>query len=188
MQDIEGLLHPATVIDPKPAAIVPSIHPSRVNNFNTTALAAEDTSFRPGANDIAHELQRKLDPAESTKKKSSLDEKRTKGKKKLEQRNISPKPFVPPVLVATGDAIDNALGYFLQGLTGEAQALSTLVTKLKSDVKAGGRVVNVRKEVFARLGLRREGVNEDGSGGRIVVEVLENRGKSGGTSEEEEDD
>ena len=53
--------------------------------------------------------------------------------------------------------------------------MGSLVTQLKKEVKDGGRVMNVNRELFARLLLRREGVAEDGSGGRIVVDILQKR-------------
>ena len=63
--------------------------------------------------------------------------------------------------------------------------METLVKRLKSDVKAGGRIMNIHQELFARLGLRREGVAEDGSGGRIMVEIIEKRGKPADEDDDE---
>ena len=58
------------------------------------------------------------------------------------------------------------------GLGVEGRVLAEMVGKCKVDVRDGGRLLNVNKELYARLGLRREGVQEDGSGGQIVVTIL----------------
>jgi hypothetical protein len=65
--------------------------------------------------------------------------------------------------------------------------MAGLVNRLKNDVKSGGRVMNINKELFSRLRMRRVGVDEDGSEGKIVVEVVE-RGKQEADSSDSDDE
>jgi hypothetical protein len=77
--------------------------------------------------------------------------------------------------VITRDPIEDPVKHFVEGLTGEPQKLGLLVTRCKDDVRSGGGRLNVSRGLLGRFGLRREGGGEDGSGGRIVVEILERK-------------
>jgi len=90
----------------------------------------------------------------------------------MAKRYEEPKPFVRKELVATRDPIDDALEHLLVGVGVEGTVLAEMVAKCKVDIRDGGRVLNLNKELYARLGLRREGVQEDGTGGQIVVTIL----------------
>jgi len=90
----------------------------------------------------------------------------------MAKRYEEPKSFVKKELVATRDPIDDALEHMLQEVGTEGKVLSGMVAKCKADVRDGGRVLNVNRELYARLGLKREGVQEDGTGGQIVVTLL----------------
>jgi len=66
--------------------------------------------------------------------------------------------------------------------------LAEMVGKCKVDVREAGRLLNVNKELYARLGLRREGVQEDGSGGQIVVTILPRKIRAKDQNGNNEDD
>ena len=70
------------------------------------------------------------------------------------------------------EPIDDAMEHFLLELGTEGRVLAEMVAKCKTDVRDGGRILNPNRELFARLGLRREGVQADGSGGQIVATIL----------------
>jgi hypothetical protein len=149
-----------------------------MRNFtNTDTFAAVDPSFLPRKKDILRArkaLDRSLHPPprKPIVKKLTLAEKRAKRAAKKEKRYEEPKPFVKKELIATRDPIDDALEHLLVGVGQEGRVLAEMVGKCKVDVREGGRLLNVNKELYARLGLRREGVQEDGSGGQIVVTIL----------------
>jgi len=58
-----------------------------------------------------------------------------------------------------------------------------LVNRLKNDVKAGGRVMSINKELFSRLRMRRDGADDDGSVGKIVVEIVESVKQEAGSGD-----
>ena len=74
--------------------------------------------------------------------------------------------------MATREPIDDALEHLLQEVGSEGKVLAEMLAKCKVDVRDGGRLLNVNRELYARLGLKREGVQEDGSGGHIIVTLL----------------
>jgi hypothetical protein len=191
MPDITTLLIPDLILDPKVAAAISTIHPSRIENFtNTTTFTEVDPSFLPRPKDIQRarrQLEKRLNPPQPTKKKLNLQEKQALRKERAEKRARAPVVFERKELVPTRDPIDDALKHFLEGLTGEGQVMAGLVNRLKNDVKAGGRVMNISKELFSRLRMRRVGVDESGSGGKIVVEVVE-RGKQEAGSSDSDDE
>ena len=175
---------------------VDSIHPSRIKNFNNTTTFAEvDPSFLPRPKDIARArraLDRKLNPPPPKPKKLTLQERQQKRKEKKERKeNPPPVIYLDRPVEITREPIDDPLAHLLQGLTADGQPLGELVKRCQADVKAGGGKLKVNRHLLGRLGLRREGVNEDGSGGRIVVEVLERGWKmpgGGDVSSDEDDD
>ena len=179
MPDITTLLLPEIANKQTASEETTAIHPSRIGNFtNASTLAEIDPSFRPRAKDIARarrQLDRSSNPPKPKKAKLTLEEKRAKQAAKLEATNTPRNPSVGKPISPNRDPIDDALAHFLNGLTEEGQVMGSLVTQLKKEVKDGGRVMNVNRELFARLLLRREGVAEDGSGGRIVVDILQKR-------------
>jgi hypothetical protein len=181
MPDITTLLLPDLIPTTNPipsTAETTSIHPSRMRNFtNTDTFAAVDPSFLPRKKDIQRarkELDRSLHPPppKHITKKLTLAEKRAKRAAKKAKRYEEPKPFVRKELVATREPIDDALEHLLQEVGSEGKVLSDMVAKCKVDVRDGGRLLNVNRELYARLGLKREGVQEDGTGGQIVVSLL----------------
>lgn len=100
----------------------------------------------------------------------------------------APRQFVRKPIIPTREKIEDPLKHFVDGLTSEPQKMAELVSKCKADVKAGGDVLSVGKQLYKRLALRREGVSEDGKGGIIVMEVLERHEKEDdGDSDEDED-
>ena len=181
MPDITTLLLPGFTdhppAEPNFSAHQADIHHSRIRNFNNTDTFADvDPSFKPRPQDIKKARQA-YDPdfrkaPEPQKPKLTLQEKQKRRKAKREARKALPPPFVPPVIVAVSDPIDDAVQHFLGGLTEEGQKLNVLVRKLKDDVKAGGRLIKIAKELWRRLGVSREAPGEEGKEGRIVIDVV----------------
>jgi hypothetical protein len=101
-------------------------------------------------------------------------EERQLKRKAKKERMENPKPIPRPRPVEiTREPIEDPLQHLLNGLTGEGQSMGLLVKNVQADVRAGGGKLNVNRDLLGRLGLRREGADESGNGGRIVVEVLE---------------
>jgi len=162
------------------------IHPSRMQNFQSTAPQRSrpdnyvDPSFRPRPKDITRArrlLLKSITPAPPRPTKLTTLEKQARRKAKREKRNGPVIEFIRTPIIPTRELIDDALAYFLDGVTNEGQVLMGMVNKLKADVRSGGRLIKLNDEIYSRLGLRREGVAEDGTGGRIVVEVLPEKKK-----------
>jgi hypothetical protein len=184
MPDITSLLLPDLVSE-VPVEIE-SIHPSRMRNFNNTATFTEaDPSFLPRPVDIAR-ARRQLERAQNPPikpKKMNLQERQLKRKAKKERmENPKPIPVARPVKI-TREPIEDPLQHLLDGLTGEGQLLGVLIKNVQADVRAGGGKLKVNQQLLGRLGLRKEEVDENGNGGRIVVEVL----KTGRTMASEQD-
>jgi hypothetical protein len=215
MPDITTLLLPdlnpqAPVQDPIQTT---SIHPSRLQNFTSTTtpnlppvlaklatiplppalsnLADLDPSYLPRPKDIARArraLTNASNPPKKSKAKLTLEEKRAKRKLKAEKRNAPPVVHVPKPVVITRDPIEDPVKHFVEGLTGEPQKLGELVTRCKDDVRSGGGRLNVSRGLLGRFGLRREGGGEDGSGGRIVVQILERKVQEAEASDDDDSD
>jgi hypothetical protein len=175
------------------------IHPSRMQLFSTpttittSTLSTIDPAFRPRPQDIARArraLERKLNPAKPTKPaKLTLQEKQAKRKAKKLKRLEEPKQFVHKPVEVTRELIEDPMKYFVEELvTGEAQSLGDLVNKCKAHVRSGGGVLNVSRGLFKRFGLKKEGFAEDGSGGIIVLDVLEKKVKQEDERSDEDDD
>ena len=173
---------------------ISSIHPSRMHNFsNTNAFTDVDPSFLPRPQDIKRarrQLENDNNP-KPKKQKLTPQEKREKRRLKEAKKMEPPRQFVRKPIIPTREKIEDPLKHFVDGLTSEPQKMADLVNKCKAEVKAGGDVLSVGKQLYKRLALRREGASDDGTGGIIVMEVLERHGKDheeeDGDSDEDED-